>query len=84
MKFTCPGLSLEFDFDIPADIDEMLAFSAAVAVSTVAEASTDLGLELTIVGLANGVICLTPTRKARNLHKALMKHEASIDSITSI
>ena len=43
-----------------ADIDEMLAISAALAVSTVAEASTHPGLGLTIVGLANGVVCPTP------------------------
>ena len=28
--------------------------------------------------------CTAGPRKARNLHKALTKHEASIDSITSI
>ena len=39
----------------------MLAISAAVVVSTVAEASTDQGLGITIVELANGVICPTPT-----------------------
>lgn len=39
----------------------MLAISAAVAVSTVAEASTDPGLGLTMMGLASGVICPTPT-----------------------
>ena len=41
VKFTSLGLSLEFDIDIPADRDEKLAISAAVAVATVAEASTD-------------------------------------------
>ena len=60
-KFTSLGLSLEFDIDIPADRYEMLAISAAVAVSTVAEASTDPGLGLTVGGLANGVVCPTPT-----------------------
>ena len=39
----------------------MVTISAAVAVSTVAEASTDPGLGLTVVGLANGVFCPTPT-----------------------
>ena len=61
VKFTSLGLSLELDSDIPADIDEMLAISAAVTVSTVAEASTDPGLGLIAVGLANGVVCPTPT-----------------------
>ena len=60
VKFTSLGLSLEFDIDIPADKDEMLAISAAVAVSTVDEASTDPELGLTVVGLANGVACPTP------------------------
>ena len=60
LKFTSLGLSLEFDIDIPADKDEMLAISAAVAVSTVDEASTDPELGLTVVGLTNGVACPTP------------------------
>ena len=60
VKFTSLGLSLEFDIDIPADDDEMLAISAAVSVSTVAEASTDPGLGLTVEGLANGVAFPTP------------------------
>ena len=38
----------------------MLAISAAVSVSTVAEASTGPGLGLTVEGLANGVACPTP------------------------
>ena len=61
VKFTSLGLSLEFEIDIPADRDEMLAISAAVAVSTVAEASTGPGLRLTVGGLDNGVVCPTPT-----------------------
>ena len=60
VKFTSLGLSLEFDIDIPADKDEMLAISAAVAVSTGDEASTDPELGLTVVGLANGFACPTP------------------------
>ena len=39
----------------------MQAISAAAAVSTVAEASTDPGLALTVGGLDNGVVCPTPT-----------------------
>ena len=61
VKFTSLGLSLEFDIDIPADRDEKLAISAAVAVATVAEASTDPWLGLTVGGLDNGIICPTPT-----------------------
>jgi len=53
-KFTSLGLSsVEFDIDIPADIYEMLAISAALAVPTLAEASTDAGLGLAVVGLAD-------------------------------
>ena len=48
VKFTSLGLSLELS-------------SAAVAVSTVAEPSTDPGLGLTMGGLANGLVCPTPT-----------------------
>ena len=61
VKFSSVGLSLEFDIDIPADIDEMLVISAAVALSTVAEASTDPGLGLTVLELANEIVCSTPT-----------------------
>ena len=61
VKFTSLGLSLEFDIDIAADRDEMLAILAAVAVSIETEASTDPGPGLTMVGLPNGVICPTPT-----------------------
>ena len=39
----------------------MLAISAAVAVSAVAEASTDPGLGLTVGGLDNGVVFPTST-----------------------
>ena len=39
----------------------MQVISAAVAVSTVAEASTDPGLGLTVGGLDDGVVCPTPT-----------------------
>ena len=46
---------MEFEIDIPADRDEMLAISAAVA-----ESSTGPGLELTVGGLDNGVVCPTP------------------------
>ena len=59
VHFTRFVIGINFDSDIPADIDEMLAISAAVAVSIVAEASTGPGL--IAVDLANGVICPTPT-----------------------
>ena len=61
VKFTSLGLSLKFDIDIPVDIDGILAISAAVVVSTVAETFTHPGLGATLVGLANGVVCPTPT-----------------------
>ena len=52
---------MEFDIDIPADIDEMLAISAAIVVSTVAEASNDPGLGMAVLGLADRIVCPTPT-----------------------
>ena len=57
VRFPSLRLSLEFDIEIPADKD----LSAAVAVSTMAESSTDPELGLTVEGLDNGVVCPTPT-----------------------
>ena len=58
VKFSSLGLSMEFDIDIPADIS---AISAVVALSTVAEASTDPRLGLTVLELAIEVVYPTPT-----------------------
>ena len=61
---------LELDSDIPTDRDEMLG------ISTVAEASTDPGLGLSMVGLANGVVCPTPTAFRASVTANVTTHAA--------